>query len=53
MPNTPKTPASKKQKPNPKVVVAKAATNPFLALHPARTGRAGAGLSRGSKRGTR
>ena len=28
-------------------------TNPFLALHPPRTGRAGAGLSRGSKRGSR
>lgn len=50
MPNTPKQPAPKKSKPAPK---AKAASNPFLALHPARTGRAGAGLSRGSKRGSR
>lgn len=52
MTKPPKRTAAKKQKPTSKVV-AKAATNPFLALHPARTGRAGAGLSRGSKRGSR
>jgi hypothetical protein len=53
MPNTPKKPDAKKTKPAPKTPAAKAATNPFLALHPPRSGHAGAGLSRGTKRGNR
>jgi len=53
MPNTPKKPDAKKTdaKKTPKTPAAKAATNPFLALHPPRSGHAGAGLSRGTKRG--
>ncbi|MBE2253542.1 MAG: hypothetical protein IAE78_28700 [Myxococcus sp.] len=54
MPNPPKKPdATKKPVPAEKKPVAKAATNPFLARHPPRSGRAGAGLSVGSKRGGR
>ncbi|MDP3238747.1 MAG: hypothetical protein Q8S33_25850 [Myxococcales bacterium] len=57
MPTPPKKPDAKKTeaktKPAPKTPAAKAATNPFLALHPPRSGHAGAGLSRGTKRGNR
>lgn len=53
MPTTPKKTDAKKPaaKKTPKTPAAKAATNPFLALHPPRSGHAGAGLSRGTKRG--
>jgi hypothetical protein len=51
MPTPPK-PADAKKKPAVKKPPAtKPASNPFTELHPPRIGRAGAGLSRGSKRG--